>query len=153
MNPDKIHIRYGIIIAFVLIAYFLIVKLFGLHENSWLRLVNGAIVGYGVYAVIRYRKLLEKDKFQYYSGFKTGIYAGFLATLIFVAFMSVYMYHLDPTFAENVMQGWVSDYKQGPGILLFVMVVEGFASTVVLTLTFMQKFKPSWNTKKSPQKA
>jgi hypothetical protein len=67
--------------------------------------------------------------------------------------MSVYMYHIDKNFAENVMKGWFSEYKQGPGILLFVLVVEGFASTVILTLTFMQKFKPSWNTKNSPEKA
>lgn len=153
MDPDKIHIRYGVIISFILIGYFLIVKLFGLHENSWLRLINGGIVAYGIYAVIRYKKLLEEEGFQYYSGFKTGIYTGFLATLIFAAFMSVYMFHLDPTFAENVMQGWVSEYNQGPGILLFVLVIEGFASTVILTLTFMQKFKPSWNIRKSPQKA
>ncbi len=153
MNPDKLHFRYGIVIALVLIAYFLILKLFGLHENTWLRLINGAIVAYGIYAVIRYRRILEGDKFQYYSGFKTGVYAGFLATLIFVAFMSVYMYHLDITFVENVMKSWASDYNQGPGILLFVLVVEGFASTVVLTLAFMQKFKPSWNTKKTLQKA
>ena len=153
MNPDKLHFRYGMVIAAILIAYFLVLKLFGLHENPWLRLINGAIVAYGIYAVIRYRRLLERDKFQYYSGFKTGIYTGFLATLIFVGFMGLYMFHLDTGFAANVMKSWMSDYNQGPGILLFVLVVEGFASTVVLTLTFMQKFKPSWNTKKSPQKA
>ncbi|UOB16236.1 DUF4199 domain-containing protein [Abyssalbus ytuae] len=152
MNPDKIHIRYGIVIALILIAYFLIVKLFGLHENPWLRLLNGAIVAYGIYAAIRYRRLLERDKFEYYSGFKTGIYSGFLATLIFVGFMAVYMYHLDTEFPLKVMDEWMTDYNQGPGILLFVLTVEGFASTVVLTLAFMQKFKPSWNTKKTVQK-
>lgn len=153
MNPNKIHIRYGIIIAIVLIAYFLILRVFGLHENPWLRLLNGAIMAYGIYAVIRLKKLLQGDKFEYYSGFKTGIYTGFLATIIFVACMSVYMFHLDPGFPEKIMKGWMEDYNQGPGILVFILTVEGFASTVILTLTFMQKFKPSWNTKKSSQKA
>lgn len=150
MNPNRLHIRYGIVIAIVLIAYFLLVKLFGLHENPWLRILNGAIMAYGLYAVIRQRRLLEGSEFDYFKGFKTGIYTGFLATLIFVAFMAVYMYHLDPGFPEKIMSSWMEDYNQGPGILVFVLIVEGFSSTVVLTLAFMQKFKPSWNIKKSP---
>lgn len=153
MNPSSVHIRYGVVIAVVLIAYFLVLSLFGLHENPWLRLFNGAIMAYGIYAVIRFRKLLEGDSFDYYKGFKSGIYAGFLATLIFVGFMALYMFHLNPGFPEKLMDNWVKDYYQGPGILVFILVVEGFASTVVLTLAFMQKFKPTWNPKKTTQKA
>ena len=102
MNPNRIHIRYGLIIAVGLIAYFLLLRLFGLHENPWLRVFNGAIVAYGLYAAIRFRRILEGDRFDYYKGFKTGIYSGFLATLIFVGFMALYMYHLDPEFPENI---------------------------------------------------
>ncbi|MCM5661891.1 DUF4199 domain-containing protein [Galbibacter mesophilus] len=153
MNPNRVFFRYGLIIAVVLIAYFLIIRLVGLHENIWLRIVNGAIVAYGLYASIRMRKLLEGDNFNYYKGFTTGIYAGFLATLVFVIFMAVYMYHLDPEFPNSILDSWMKDYNQGPGILLFILTIEGFASSVVLTLAFMQRFKPSWNTKKSVQKA
>ena len=153
MNPNRIHVRYGLVIAVCLIAYFLVVRLFNLHENPWLRLLNGAIVAYGIYAAIRYRRLVEGSAFEYYGGFKTGIYTGFLATLVFVFFMAVYMFHLDPEFPGKIMDRWMKDYNQGPGILIFILTVEGFASAVVLTLTFMQKFKPSWNTKKSSQKA
>lgn len=35
----NVHMRYGIITAIGLIAYFLIVKLFDLHENTTLRLI------------------------------------------------------------------------------------------------------------------
>lgn len=154
MNVNRIHIRYGLVIAIGLIAYFLIVKEFGLHENPWLRLLNGFIIAYGIYAAIRYRRLLERDEFNYYNGFKTGLFTGFIATLTFVFFMSVYMFHINPTFPEKILDTWMIDYYQRPGILIFVLIVEGFASSVVLTLAFMQKFKPSWNTsKKAPQKA
>ncbi|TRZ45799.1 DUF4199 domain-containing protein [Robertkochia solimangrovi] len=153
MNPEKLHIRFGIFIAIGLIAYFLILKLIGLHENPWLRISNGAIVAYGIYSVIRIRRLIEGDKFDYYKGFKTGIFTGFLATLIFVGFMAIYMFHIDKEFPKLIMESWMKDYNQGPGILIFILLVEGFASTVVLTLAFMQKFKPSWNPKKNIQKA
>ncbi|UNY99536.1 DUF4199 domain-containing protein [Zhouia spongiae] len=151
MGSFKVNFRYGAITAVVLIAYFLIVRLFGLHENPWLRVLNGVIVAYGIYAAIRFRRLTEGDKFNYYSGFRTGLFTGFIATLVFVGFMALYMFHIDPEFPNTIMKGWIEEYYQGPGILVFVLVVEGFASTVVLTLAFMQKFKPSWNTKKSPQ--
>lgn len=153
MKPDKLFLRYGFLIAVGLIAYFLILKLVGLHEQIWLRLINGLIVGYGIYAVIRMRRILEGDKFDYFKGFKSGIYAGFFATLIFTAFMAIYMFHLDENFPNSIMESWIRDYNQGPGILVFILLIEGFASTVILTFTFMQKFKPSWNTKKSVQKA
>ncbi|WP_340199670.1 DUF4199 domain-containing protein [Ascidiimonas sp. W6] len=150
MNAKKIHIRYGIIVAIVLIFYFLFVRLFNLHENPWLRLLNGGIVAYGIYAAIRLRRLLEGKEFKYFNGFKTGLYTGFLATLIFVGFMSIYMFHLDPEFPIRIMDTWMKDYNQGPGILIFVLTIEGLASSLVLTLAFMQKFKPSWNTTKKP---
>ncbi|MCX2681814.1 DUF4199 domain-containing protein [Galbibacter sp. EGI 63066] len=153
MDPHKIHFRYGLFIAIALIAYFLILKLIGWHEFIWLRLFNGLIVAYGLYAVIRLRRVLEGDKFSYYNGFKSGLFAGFLATLIFVGFMAIYMYHIDPSFPETIMGSWIKDYNQGPGILIFILIIEGFASSVILTLAFMQKFKPSWNLKKNVQNA
>ena len=145
MKKKSVHIRYGLVIALILIAYFLLSKQFGWHENPWLRLLNGAIVAYGIYASIRFRRLIDRDGFNYYEGFKTGIYTGFIATLTFVFFMAVYMFHIDTTFPEKILDRWMDNYYQGPGILLFILAIEGFASTVVLTLTFMQKFKPSWN--------
>ena len=153
MNPESLYIRYGLFIAIALIAYFLILKLVGLHEVIWLRLFNGVIVAYGIFAVIRMRRVLEKDNFHYHNGFKTGVMTGFLATIAFVLFMATYMYHLDTHFAETIINTWIRDYNQGPGVLVFILLIEGFASTVVLTLAFMQKFKPSWNLKKTFQKA
>ncbi len=79
----------------------LIVRLFNLHENIWLRLLNGVIVGYGIYASIRFKRLILRDRFDYYAGATTGIFTGFIATLIFVGFMGVYMFHLDPAFPKK----------------------------------------------------
>lgn len=153
MDLNKLYLKYGIFIAIGLIAYFLIIKLIGLQEYIWLRLLNGLIVGFGIYSAIKKRKLLEQDKFDYFKGFKSGLYSGFVATVIFVVFMAIYMYHLDPEFPNSIMDSWIEDYNQGPGILIFILFIEGLASSVILTLTFMQKFKPSWNTKKSVQNA
>lgn len=140
-------IKYGIFIAIGLIAYFLLVKLIGMHENPWLRLLNGLIVGFGIYKVIKETKLAQGKNFNYFDGFKAGLTAGFVATLIFTLFMAVYIFHLNPGFAERIMDTGLDKYSGEPGLLLFIILLEGFASAVVLSLLFMQKFKPSNNIK------
>lgn len=149
---NRIHIKYGVIAAVLLIAYFLLVRLAGLHETPWLSLINGMFVGYGIYAAIKQKKSIQGEAFTYYSGFKTGVVTGFIATVIFVVFMAVYMFHLDTAFPEEVMKRWLDEYNQGPEALLFIIGTAGAASTVVLTLTFMQKFKrPQDPSSKSPE--
>lgn len=148
---EKKIIRYGVLIAFALVAYFLIVRMFGLHENPWLRLFNGVIVAFGIYTVIKNTKKESGVSFNYFEGFKAGIFAGFIATLAFTFFMAIYIFHLDVEFGEKIMAMSLGSVSTEPGLLLFIILIEGFASTVVLSLLFMQKFKPSWNiTEKLP---
>jgi len=146
MNTSfSVALRYGFFVTTALIAYFLVLRLFGLHENPWLRLFNGAAMAMGIYYAIKYYKLATGDSFTYVDGFKTGLVTGFIATILFTMFMAVYMFHIDPAFTEKLLGEWFSGYGESAGILVFVIMVEGLASTVVLTLTFMQIFKKSNN--------
>jgi hypothetical protein len=142
---EKKTIKYGGFIALGLIAYFLIVRLLGLHENSWLRLLNGVIVAFGIYKVIKDVKAESGVNFNYFDGFKAGIISGFVATLIFTFFMGIYIFYLDTEFAEKITAMSLGSASTVPVSLLFIILIEGFASTVILSLLFMQKFKPSWN--------
>ncbi|MEM6720834.1 MAG: DUF4199 domain-containing protein [Bacteroidota bacterium] len=142
---EKKTIKHGVFIALGLIMYFLIVRMFGLHENPWLRLFNGVIVSYGIYTVIKNTKKESGVSFNYFEGFKAGIFAGFIATLVFTFFMAIYIFHIDVAFGEKIMAMNLGSVSAEPGLLLFIILIEGFASTVVLSLLFMQKFKPSWN--------
>lgn len=144
MRSNALYVKYGLLIAATLIAYFLIIRLIGLHDNHWLRVVNGVIVAYGIYAVIKKKKSLEGDNFEYFSGFGVGILTGVIATLTFVAFMGVYLFHIEPTFAERLLSHIAGSFG-GPEILLLILGIEGVSSSVILSLTFMQKFKVSRN--------
>ncbi|MFK7750040.1 MAG: hypothetical protein AB8B65_16735 [Kordia sp.] len=53
---EKKIIKYDGLIALGFILYFLIVRMFALHENPWLQLLNGAIVFFGIYKVIDVKK-------------------------------------------------------------------------------------------------
>ena len=146
MNTSfTVALRYGIFVTIALIAYFLILRLFGLHENPWLRLFNGLAMAAGIFYAIKYYKLLVGNSFTYVDGFKTGLITGFIGTILFTGFMAIYMFHLDPDFTQMLLGEWMNNYGEGAGILVFIILVEGLASTVVLTLTFMQIFKKSNN--------
>lgn len=146
MNTSaKVSVKYGLITVILLIAYFLILKVIGLHNNPWFRMFNGLFVAFGIYASIKNYKLISGITFTYINGFKTGLLTGFLSTFIFALFLGIYMFHLDVEFMNNLLKDWFQDYNHGGGILIFIIIIEGMASTTVLTLTFMQIFKNSKN--------
>lgn len=146
MNASlRVAVKYGLYVSSALIAYFLLLKFIGLHENPWLRLFNGAIMTAGIYLAIKHYKMMTGNSFTYVDGFKTGLITGFLATAIFTIVMGIYVFHLDKEFTRTILREWFDDSDQGAGILIVIILIEGLASTAVLTLTCMQIFKKSQN--------
>lgn len=140
----SVSLRYGVFIALGFILYFLALRLIDLHTNPWFRVLNGLIMGYGIFMSIKYYKNHTSD-FDYGSGFKTGLMAGFIATILFSAFMCIYFFYLDTSFTYHLLQNWFSGFDYGGGILVFIISLEGFSSALVLTLASMQFLKNSRN--------
>ncbi|MFD1094786.1 DUF4199 domain-containing protein [Salegentibacter chungangensis] len=149
MKKYSIPIKYGVAISAGLIAYFLILSLFNLHINPIYSLFNGVIMGYGMFEAIKHYQLQQGKKFKYQKGFMALLLTGFNATIIFTIFFGIYATEINPDFPDNLLTMWRTDYGTGIGIILFVVAIMGFATTLVLALTFMQLFKDSWNTKSS----
>ncbi|WP_127018760.1 DUF4199 domain-containing protein [Flagellimonas beolgyonensis] len=148
MKKLTLPIRFGIVTSAVLIAYFLILALMGKHTNVFYSLFNGFITGFGIYETIKYTKLKQGQGFSYGSGFTAGVTTGFVATLLFTIFFAIYATELDTEFLDNLSSAWAKDYKNFQGIVFFTVAIMGFATTLVLTLSFMQLFKSSNNAKK-----
>lgn len=148
MPKITLPIRYGIAISAGLIAYFLFLALLKLHTNPIFSLLNGLITGYGIYEAIKHYKLKKGPAFEYSDGFSVGVVTGFIATLIFTAFFGLYAGNLNPEFLDTLIDRWEDTYNTSLGIVLFTVALMGFATSLVLTLSFMQLFKQSWNTKK-----
>ena len=146
MKTLSIPIKYGIAISSGLIAYFLVLSLFGAHTKPAFSLFNGVIMGFGMYEAIKHYRLAKGDKFKYQKGFMALLLTGFNATIIFTIFFGIYSTEFNPGFLNELLSMWRSEYDTSVGIILFVVAVMGFATTFVLTLSFMQLFKDSWNT-------
>lgn len=142
----KYYTKYGIGIAVIMIAYFLLTKLVGLHQYPVLSAMNGLFIGAGIFFALKKYKA-ESTGFAYQDGFQLGLFTGGLATILFSIFMAVYIFQIDAQFAEAVLSSWGIDYNKGSLILVISLVIMGFSTSFVLTLAFMQLLKESWNPK------
>ncbi|MEL6484687.1 MAG: DUF4199 domain-containing protein, partial [Bacteroidota bacterium] len=82
--------------------------------------------------------------FNYNKGFSTGIVTGFMATLLFTVFFAVYTTEINPAFLVQLSEQWFKNLSFA-GIVFFTVAIMGFATSIVLTLSFMQLFKASNN--------
>ncbi|KPM32863.1 Hypothetical protein I595_1290 [Croceitalea dokdonensis DOKDO 023] len=148
MKNITLPFRFGIAATGGLIAYFLLLALVNKHTNIFFSLFNGVITGFAIYEVIKYTKIQLADSFTYSKGFTNGVITGFVATLLFTIFFAIYSTELNPDFLVQLSKKWANAYSNFQGIVFFTVAIMGFATTIVLTLTFMQLFKDSNNLKK-----
>lgn len=142
----KVYSTYGISIAIVLIAYFLILKLIGMHQYPVLSAVNALFFGAGIYfALKKYESQVSEIKYE--KGFELGLFTGGIASIIFTVFMALYMYQIDGEFATSIMESWNMENQLGTPMLVISTLIMGLVTTLILTFSFMQLFKRTWNSK------
>ncbi|HET8854793.1 MAG TPA: DUF4199 domain-containing protein [Salinimicrobium sp.] len=149
MKKSRIPLYYGLFIAIGLIAYFLLLSLFGVHNNPIYSVFNIVIVGVGMFAAISKYRTRKGSKFKYQKGFMAGLMTGFIATVIFTFFFGVYATELNPGFLGELITMWETEWFVDIGMVLFTVALMGFTTTLVLTFAFMQLLKDSWNTKEA----
>lgn len=148
MKNLTLPIRFGIVTSAVLVAYFLILSLLGMHTNIFYSLFNGIITGFGIYETLKITKIRNGGKLGYGEGFKAGVTTGVVATILFTIFFAIYSTELNTSFLVELSEVWSKDYKNFEGIVFFTVAIMGIATSLILTLSFMQLFKSSNNPKK-----
>lgn len=141
MNKFTLPVRFAVALTTSLIAYFLILSLFDLHTNPFFSLFNGVITGFAIFEAIRYRRLETGKDYNYAIGFSAGLITGFISTILFTIFMSVYATEVDPNFLNELFTEYANHYDIGIASFSFIVLLMGLATSVVLTLSFMQLFK------------
>ena len=145
MKTFGLPVRFGIMISGLLIAFFLILSLFKAHSNPIYSLFNTVITAFGIYEAIKSYKYREGNAFNYINGFKVGLITGFIATVLFTIFFTFYATELNPDFLVLLLERFNDYFPAGIGSIVLIVSLMGFCTTVVLTLSFMQLFKPSQN--------
>lgn len=141
MKTFTLPIRFAIALTTSLIAYFLVLSLFNLHTNVFFSLFNGVITGFATYEAIRYRRIELGKDYNYTHGFSAGLVTGFLASILFTIFMAIYATEINPNFIDALVEGFARHYDVGVATFAFIVLLMGFTTSVVLTLSFMQLYK------------
>ena len=146
MKKLSVPLLYGVFIAIGLIAYFLLLSLFGLHTNPAFSIFNMVITAVGIFLAVRKYMYNKGPKFKYQKGFVVGLTSGFIATILFTFFFAIYATEIQPGFPQELITMWETDWFVNLGMLVVTVALMGFASTFVVSLAIMQLYKPSWNT-------
>ena len=152
MKKSKLPLIFGIGIAVVLMLVFLVFAALGLHVYPIFSLINGAIMAYGIFMAVKLYKKEKGANFKYEKGFTASFLTGMNATILFTIFFVLYSSLIEPNYIKTMIGNWSSHYKTSEGLVIFVVFVMGMATTMVLTLAYMQLFKDSWNTKRTKEK-
>lgn len=141
---EKIGLKYGLLTAAGLTAYFLLMLLLGLMHVIELRFLNGIIMAVGVVLAIKAFKSVSDGEFSYFSGIGTGMITAVVGTVLFAAFMVIYA-----KIGGGELIGMLSAERyigervaSTPGIVIFsVLLLEGVISGFMISFIAMQYFK------------
>jgi len=138
----KLFKKNAILIGLVLMIYFVIMDLGGLANQIELRFFNAVILGVGLWMVLHQKSKGGKEYgVKYFAGWKEGLRISFGAVTTFAVLFLIYINFAgtdllavlkSKSYVPNFFTAW-----HFAGVILF----EGMASGLVMTLIFMQYFK------------
>lgn len=135
-DPNRIPENYGLRIAGGLIAYFLIMKFFGLGHHVELRLVNLLILTVGIYLALKRFKLSHTDHLNYFRGLIMGVATGGIGSLGFGIFLFIYM-QTDSAMMQSIIDNEPMGRFLNAYIAAFIVVLEGFFSGLLVTFVLL----------------
>jgi hypothetical protein len=135
-DPNRIPENYGIKMAAGLIAYFLIMRVASLGHVVELRLLNVFILTAGVYGALKKFKNSHHENLNYFRGLVTGVSAAGIGSLIFGAFLFIYM-KADAGFMESIKNNDPMGRHLNPYMGAFIVVLEGFFSGLLATFILL----------------
>jgi len=139
-------IIYGLYTAIGLMAFFLLMKVAGQEANVWLRLLNGGVLGAGIYLLFRSIARTNHDRIEYFDGLKAGVILSIISVVVFMGFLGLYVTFFDPTFVVLLEESKMWGTNLTKERAAFALIVEGVVSGMVLTFIMMQFFKKNRTT-------
>lgn len=138
MKPISIPLKFGVLTALILIAYFLVLGGLGVNSNPFFSFFNAIIFASCLSLSLRSLEEKEGSKVNYKRGFEVPFFTGIIATIIFSIFFITY-YVYNPTFAKGLLE-YIGNFASTGGIFLTV-VIMGIVTSMVVSFALMQLHK------------
>ncbi|WP_425391648.1 DUF4199 domain-containing protein [Ekhidna sp.] len=146
---EKHILRYGVMTTIGLIAFFLVMKLFGLTQITELRALNAIIMFSGAYlAIKKFRDEEFNYSFNYLMGIGTGFAVGMITSILFSVFVMSYLF-LDPAFTQSIIESHSNNAFLNELTLSMVIFIEAMGSAFIFSLISMQYLKQDVSITKS----
>ena len=131
-NPNRIPESYGLKIAGGLIAFFLLMKIFGLAHHYELRFLNVFIQVGGIFFALKKFKQTHEEHMNYFRALITGVATGAVGSAVFAIFLFAYM-SLDTAFMQGIIENEPMGRYLNPYITAFMVALEGLFSGLLFT--------------------
>ncbi len=135
-DPNRIPENYGLKITGGLIAYFLLMQVIDKHHHVELRLLNLVIISIGIYYALKKFKTTHEEHMNYFRGLITGVATGSIASVLFAAFLFVYM-KLNSSLMQSIIDNEPMGHYLNAYIASFIVALEGVFSALLVTFVLL----------------
>ena len=142
-KTQSIPRNYGLILFGLLLAYFLLARLFGFAHIYWLRALNLLITFFVIRAaLVSYKRNTSVSFYdQYFALFWIGIRTALWGVLLFSVVLALYLDQVEPSFMQSIAEGEPSGDFFTPVTSSGLVFIEGMISSVACTFIVLQMLK------------
>jgi hypothetical protein len=141
-NIERLGLRYGIVTAVTLIAFFFIMMGLGLVQQYELRILNIVFLLSGILIAVNAYRTNPKYNPNYLGGIGVGLLTSAVALLVFSTFVVIYLAS-NPVFMETLKSNEYFGRYLNPYIAGAVIFIEGTVSGLLTSFILMQFYKHS----------
>jgi hypothetical protein len=140
MTTTKIILKNALFIFLGIVAYFFLMKVLGLDKVSELRFLNFIFVLWGINNAIKTNIHLNSEK-HYINNFSIGIGTAATAVGFTIIGLIIYVSFINPEFMTILEQSSFWGDNLSLSLVVFALLIEGIASSVICSFILMQYYK------------
>lgn len=140
MDISKIIIYNALKIYIGIVIYFFLMKILGLEDMTELRLLNFLIVVWGVNSAIK-QNLFKNHNNSYLTNLSIGFSTSFFSVLAIVFSLIFYITFINVNLLYIMENSHIWGRNLSLGKVVFAILIEGLASSVICTFIMMQYWK------------
>ena len=137
---ERLGIRYGLWVGTAYIAFFLLMKVFGLHERTEVAYINGVFLIGGIVLALREYRRATHNRIDYLPGLGVGFLTSLVSSVILALFFIAYS-TIDKEFASHVMTGNLYGMQLSVLMIFLVIILQGTVAGTFIGFIAMQFFK------------
>lgn len=140
MNLNKLVFKNALKITLGIVLYYFLMKIFGLEQIVELRYLNFLFVVWGINSSIKTNININQEN-VYISNLFLGIFTSVLAVFMTIIFLITYVSLFSTNLIEILENSFLWGNNLSLPLIIFALLIEGIASSVICSFILMQYWK------------